>query len=271
MGITIGPTLQGFPSRAIPTVVHLKKQWSDPWKFIPELEFLGGNVSTAAQGIDACSLLYRYGVLKNPWESTDGAKYPASLDGYWVRVGLAGNQGMQQAWIGRITGEVRAIFGSRETDYGLVPAGSQCFNALGPLAILRRIDVGRSYWRINNETVPIHWVTSLNEKYGRTDKPSGTPGKSLGSGPGAKNPGSRSGNRSTEKDEDEVYVHGETELWNYLQYAQYLLAKFVDESKTDGPSWRMGGQCDVLSVFTDPVQFGVVSSVDENSPRLYSP
>jgi hypothetical protein len=272
MGTTvIGPTSQAFPSRAIPAVVQLKRNWSDDWTFVPELEFLGASASTAAHDAGSCALLHRYGVLKHPWEPTDGRKTPVSLAGCWARVMLAGQQGMQEAWIGRIVGEVRTVFGPRQSDYGLIPAGAQCFEALGPLAILRRIDVGRSCWRIGNQTVRLDWVAPLNEKYGRNDKPTGTKGKALGTGPGAKALGSRSGNRSQSTDDDGVYVHGDFELWDYLQYAKYILAKFVDESYRGGPSWKMGGQCDVLSNFTDPIQFGVTQNVEHILRSLIRP
>jgi len=269
--IIIGPTTQEFPSRAVPAIVELKRQWSDPWTFVPQLEFLGGNLATTSHDLSSCVLLHRYGILKHPWEPTDSRKSPASLAGCWVRVKFGGSQGMQEAWIGRITGEGRDIFGCTQTPYGLIPAGVQHFEALGPLQILRKIHVGRSFWRVNNQTVELGWVAPLNEKYGRNDKPSGTKGKALGTGPGAKALGSRSGNRSQSTDGDGVYVHGDLELWDYLQFANYILKKFVDESAAGGPSWKMGGQCDVLSNFTDPIQFGSTQTVDHVLRALIRP
>ncbi|MFA7254118.1 MAG: hypothetical protein WC107_06225 [Patescibacteria group bacterium] len=268
--ITIGPTVQPFPTQALPAIVQLKRTWSDPWLTVPALEFLGGHVSTAGHDLGAATLLHRFGVLKHPWEATDSLKWPATLNGCWVRVGFVGQQGLQEAWIGRITGEGRNILGSTESVYGSIPCGAQHFEALGPLHILRRIHLSRSVWDIDGTLSVIEWLPSLNERYGRTDKPLATKGRALGTGPGAKALGSKSGNRSASK-HDGVYVYGGTELWNYRQYAEYLLWHFADESDTGGPTWTLGGQADVLEYFADPIVFGTTQSVDQVLRALIRP
>lgn len=273
MSVTIiGPTTQPYPSRAIPAVVELKRRWADPWTLVPELEFSGGNVATAAHGGGSCTLVHRYGVLRHPWETTAGRRSPARLDGCWCRVMLAGRQGMQQAWIGRIAGEVREVHGPAQASVGAVPAGVQYFEALGPADVLRRIHVSRSHWLIGSRRELLDWAPSLNDKFGRADKPSATRGKTLGSGPGAKNLESRSGNRSAtavavhpDHPDDKVFVFGGMELWNYFDFAQYILKMFVDETYVGdgtGPRWTLGGQADVLKNFTDPIRFGVTQDVD---------
>ena len=275
MGITIiGPTAQQFPSQAIPAMVELKRAWTDPWTFVPELEFLGGNLATTAHDLGSAVFLHRYGILKHPWEPADSKKSPASLAGCWVRVLLAGQQGFQEAWIGQITGEGRDVFGSTQTNNGLIPAGAQHFEALGPLQILRKIHVSSSHWRVDDANVEICWVPSLNEKYGRTDTPGSTQGRSLGTGPGAKALGSRSGNRYEnviETAKGYTYLYGGTELWDYYQYAWYVLRMFVDESATGGPHWKLGGAADLLKNFADPIQFGTTQTVDHILRALIRP
>ena len=273
MGTTvIGPVLKKYPAAATPALVYLKRNWSDDWTFVPELEFVEAAATTAAHGLGDCTLLHRYGVLKNPWQSGSGPQQPASIDGCWVRIMLAGQQGMQQAWVGRISSETRAVYGSSQQSSGPTPAGQQRFQALAPLDILRKIDVSRSFWIINNEDpVVLDWLAPLNEKYGRTDKPNATKGKALGAGPGAKALGSRSGNRSQNPDSNGVYAYGDYELWDYQQFAKYLLANFVDESATGGPAWTLGGQCDLLANYADPIEFGVTQTVEQILRRLVRP
>lgn len=162
----IGPADQPFPSQAISALVEVKPSWSDEWKHIPELEFASASLATAAHDLGSCELVYRYGTVKDPWESAARNRKPLKLSGHWVRVSFLGNEGKKQAWIGRIEGQGRHVYGDNERSSGV-----QTFEAFSPRQILRKIHVGRSYWNVNDALVQIDWVPPLNEPRGRSGRP----------------------------------------------------------------------------------------------------
>lgn len=259
----IGPQAQEFPTRAVPVIVEIKRAWGDDWKLVPELEFVRANAATAGHDLDSLELVHRYGLLKHPWETEAGQRRPADLLDCWVRVRFAGDQGMQQAWIGRISGEGRNVFGCVDG-----PAGVQRFEAFGPLQLLRKIHVSKSYWSVGDGEQEIAWVPPLNERHGRTDQhgqATGTLDKRLTA------LGARSGNRSNDWSLQDVHLYGGSELWTYWQYAEYLLRRFVDERDTGGPMWQLGGHCTVLGEFTDPIVWGATQTVDQMLRKLINP
>ena len=202
-----------------------------------------------------------YGTVKPPWLAEFIERSATSLNGCWVRVLFCGSQGSQNAWIGRIANDTRQIFGGT--------SGMQAITAYGPQNILRRISVSRSYWMVSegavSRRVEIGWLPPVNETHGRTDRD-----KSSGSHADKRFETSRSGNRS-EKHDGNHYLHGGEELWTYRQYCEYLLAMFVDDSAQNGPTWRLDGQIEALDLFTEPIEWGVVVTVDQMLRRLISP
>jgi hypothetical protein len=272
MAITvIGPTPKKYPSRAVPAIVEIKRSWSDDWQKVPEMEFIRANCSTSAHDLDSCEVLYRYGILKHPWEKTDKAKYPKSYVGWWMRVMFNVENKLQQAWIGKISGEGRHVMGPSKTlsNQSITPVatGMQNFEAFGPMQMLRKICMSDSFWLVNDNEIMVDWIPDLNEKYGRVDRKQDD--KFV----------SRSGNRSkdpvkmnTHGDEDvEIFIYGDSEVWNYRQYVEYIIAKYVDETWNGGPQWRLGGQCKVLENFTTPIRFEKVETVANILRKLIDP
>lgn len=246
MGATIiAPTATPFPFPVLAPVVELKRRWSDPWEFEPDLEPVRMEAATSGHKAGSLELRRRYGRVKQPWESTYATRTSWDLLDYWVRVRLAGAQGLQTAWVGRIAAESRELHGS---DQG--PAGVQSWVAHEPLYLLDRIAVSTSHW-INPQTsagapVELGWSPSWNAFDGR---------------------GVTVGNRSAER-LGASFVFGGTETWTRKDMLEYLLARFVDEGGATGPAWSIGGQVDILAGISDTVPIGDSQSVADLLRKL---
>ena len=210
----IGPTAEPYPSVAVPAIVQTKSAWTDDWETQPELTFVRASAATAAHDLPSAEFHHRYGTLKHPWEKTAKARPPADFSGQWVRVLFGGDQGMQEAWIGRFSGEGRDVYGEA--------GGLQKWQALGPQDILRKRHVSSSYWlgKPPGAGAPIMqrigWLPGLNERDGR---PGRARGAHLGIG--------RSGNMSANVAPDgKSYCYGDTDgekEWTYAIYLDYDL------------------------------------------------
>lgn len=248
----IGPTPQDFPQKIAPPLVQIKQHWSDDWVFEPRLEFLHASSFTSGD-LDICELRHRYGKLRYPWQSSktlQGA-FPFPY-GWWVRVLLMGPQGMQEAWIGRISSDVRDIRGSSEG-----PTGDQYWIAYGPADILRKIHVSECFFLDQGEVRQLGWVPAINDADQR--------GKILG-------------NRSINKDGDSYVYAAEAQgdqpfgvEWTHYQYLEYLLDRFVDESDAGGPKWTIAGETAVLKATREIIPMGTTQTVMQIIGALIRP
>ncbi len=146
MGVTIIRPPTDYPGYVWPPVVQAKQYWSDDWVTIPELRLVRCSVSASGHNnSDGCELVRRYGgEVKLPWEATSSNKPPwPSNFGWWIRVCLVNGRSWRQVWIGRLSGDGRDPEGS--TAHG--PTGKQTYQAYGPVEILRKIAVSKSYWK----------------------------------------------------------------------------------------------------------------------------
>ena len=237
MPITIiGPQAAAFPALTYPAMIDVKPTWSDDWQFTPELELLGAS-ATAGRELSSCQLGRRYGPSKLPWESAVAGKSAWGEATNWrLRVPMVGQQGFQQAWVGRVSGEGRNVQGA-----SMGPSGDQSWQCYGPGQILHKIPMSTSFW-LNGVDPPkeIGWVPSMNDRDGRQ---------------------AILGNKAQGRaDVDPSFVYGGTDVWTNYDYAEYLLARFVDTSSAGGPAWSLGGQTDVLADIVDVIRFGTTQT-----------
>ena len=243
MPTIIGPQSAPNPSRALTPMVDVKAAWSDDWTPMPELRLRQAVMATSSHQLSTCQVVYPYGRIKQPWRSAFGVYPPWDLTGYWLRVRFFGRQGVHVAWIGKIMTEDRELHGASVS--ANTASGVQVWIAWGPETILQRIHVSESYWL--DETYDagrpkrIGWVPGMNGRDAR---------------------GSLVGNRSATKIDD-VYLYGGTDTWTHKEYIEYLLAHFVDESATGGPTWTLGGQADILDELETVIDTSTTQTVDE--------
>ena len=233
-----------FPRRTIPPIVEVRKDWGDDWQLRPDLEWIDAAAATAAEGGDQATIRRRYGRVKDPYEADLATREPINLDRWWVRVRLANDEGLADLFVGRVQAETRTIHAS--DDYR---SGSQLWTVAGPLRLLDKISISRSYWHVPEQLPPhpemeLGWLPPMNDRDQRGD------------------PG---GNRADDPQDpdDGIYFYGGDETWNHKQYAEYLLAQFVDESDDSGPAWTLAGEPDLLEELEQVLDFGDSTTAGE--------
>lgn len=230
--ILLNPGTQTWPKTATAPIVETKALWSDEWTVRPEIAVEQASACVAGQDLGSCVLRRPYGTIKWPWETEFEAVEPIDLMGHWVRVRLMGESGLVDAWLGRVGGDTREIYGG---DAG--PTGIQTFTAYEPAWLLQRIHIHSSWWRetamSETEAKELGWCPSMNDRDERR---------------------LLVGNRSAAK-VDGTYVFGGTDTWTHRDALEYVVARFVDESTDGGPAWSIGGQVDLLEAITDAIPF----------------
>ena len=236
--IVISPTLGEFPQTVRHPIIEIKQNWSDDWIWVPEIRLRSMSSASAGHDLSRLVLLRPYGPTKHPWESDFPGAIDTAVDltDWWVRVrALTGTaRDLATAWLGRFSDEDRDLFASSQ---GL--SGMQVWVAYGPAQILRKRFISKSYWLTNGGRKHIGWVPPLND-----------PTKS------------ERGNRHNATSEG-VHLYGGTDLWDYRQYAEYLLKNFLDESDDNGPSWKLAGAAEVLEEIKEPITWGTTQSAAE--------
>jgi len=221
----IAPTLTEYPAVAAAPVVELAAAWGGSWVAVDELEFVSASLNAGGHDLDQCVVRYRYGQIRQPWETYFSAVTPAELIGYWLRVSFWVGPSLQPTWIGRISGEGREVTGASNG-----PTGVQEFVAYGPQHLLRRRHVSTSVWLdADNNEKTIGWLPPINDRHD----------------------GVLVGNRTANVGPADVYCFGGTELWNFADYIDYLLAYYMDDSDDGGPTWGLIGQREVLEAMSD--------------------
>lgn len=222
MGVTIIGASPGYPRPGTAALVEVKQAWGDAWTLCPELVVQSMSWSAAGHGLSEMTFERRHGQVKLPWDTAFRTIAPTAQGaGWWCRVRFAGPDGLQTAWIGKIQGKARDRL-------------AQQYQAYGPLRILQKIDVGRSLWLVDGAIKNLGWVPSINDRDRRN---------------------MLRGNRSDSKPSDGLsHVYGGKEVWSFLDYAQYLLARFVDESATGGPTWSIAGETSLIAGIKDVVK-----------------
>jgi len=236
MPVTIGQTAADTsPRRRYAPYVELRQLWEDPWVPDPSIGVVRCITEAAGQGIGQAELIRRYGAaVHDPHQSALEARTPIDRSGWWVRIMLAGESGTAQIWIGKIATERRDIQGS-----GAAATGIQAWIAYEPAYVLQKVHIARSIWLVGGVEKTIGWLPSINAR-----------------GEGAWFTGNRSAAMSGLS-----YVYGGTERWTWLQYIEYLLARFIDENEYDGPPWSVAGQTAPVAAMEGTIGFGDVATV----------
>jgi len=221
--------------RTVPPIVEVRKDWADEWHPAPDLEPTEWAIQAAAEGISHCAFRRRYGYVKDTFETALATRSPRNLHRWWVRLRLASDQGLDTVFVGRFQASTRIIHSS-----DVYRSGVQTWTAYGPLRLLEKIAVSRSYWRVPEEELPgrvveLGWLPPMNDRDRRGDPV---------------------GNRYDDAEADGTYTYGGDETWTHRQYAEYLLARFVDESATGGPAWTLTGQPDLLEDLHQVINWG---------------
>lgn len=210
--IIVGPETQPLPFTEATYFVETKKDWEDDWEHNLDLQPLACSRHTAAQDLDILTLQpYLYGAsVMEQWDTALAQRDPIDLRGWWIRVKMLGAESDHILWTGRIHSQKRGIQGDSNGKQG-----SQMWIALGPLQILRKIEVHHAHYAGGKE---VGWVPPMNLRGGHHQL---------------------IGNRATGAD-----LYGGTEVWNHFEYLTYLLENFVNQSNE--PVWTIGGQKDLL-------------------------
>jgi len=242
-GTTLAPVESSYPRRHVAPLVDTKAKWSDDWTTRPEIDFVSAVLAASGDDLSSAEIERRYGIIKQPWEDDFSTVSPLDLDGHWVRVTFYHDEGETVVFVGKIFAEPRMLHGSMRIPSGggsLTESGVQAWTVYGPLQLLRQISVSRSYWE--DKTDPIEWL----------------PGMNLGT-----DEATQSSNRSSAVDEDDVvYVYGKDgDAWTNLQYAEYLLTKFVTPLDSSSPAWTITGQTELIGNLTAPIKFEPVETV----------
>lgn len=246
----MGVTIIGRLGTATPAVVHAplvftKSTFASDWQLDPTISAVSLSVRSSGQGLGSCELRRRFGFVKEPHEpatALDAARDPLDLQDAWVRVSFVGPQGVQPAWIGRISSERRRVFSE---PVGSAASGIQTWVAHEPLQELRKISVSRSFWfrsDAGGALQDLGWLPPMNARDRQT---------------------ALVGNRSASVDSgSNTYVYGGNFQWSNLQYLRYVLAHFVDDSALgNDPAWFVGGQSGLLSNIFMTLDFGDNASV----------
>lgn len=260
MGATIiGPSAMPFPFPVSAPIVEIKRLWSDAWTVEPDLEPVRMDASTCGHKAGTLEVRRRYGRVKQPWETSFATRESWNLLDWWIRIRLAGAQGLETAWVGRIAAESRDLHGS---DRG--PAGVQSWIAHEPLFLLDRISVSISWWEVRIPNAL--FIVDGN----RISEPYTTTVHELDWCPSWNSFDSRGvtvGNRNADKI-GASHAFGGSSVWTRRQMVEYLLARFVDEGGVSGPSWTLGGQAEILEEISDTVKAGDTQSVADLLGRM---
>lgn len=227
-------------------IVEIRQHWWDEWTWEPDLDFTGGQVCVAADGVSEITIHRRYGLVKQPWESDYVTRSSWKINGWWVRVRFVGDGGtIRTVFVGQISTEERELHGA---DNG--PSGLQEWTCYGPEAILEKTSIGRSFFLVpdakSDADIPgVVKELGIAPDFNRDDDGQ-TGNMTL----------YREGEAGTEEEEDyepgKCHLFGGTLEWSNYDIAEYLIAKFLDESDLEpepdqfGPTWRLAGQADTL-------------------------
>ncbi len=251
MGITLlGPAAQDFPKKAAPVYVEVRWPlggWGDGWQIDVGLEMVAASRVAGGHDMSRAEFRHRYaGSLMQPWRGVF-ENWPAwpRMYGTWVRVRIVDDQGLQTVFVGRISDEARDVHGSTAD----APSGNQFFVAYGPEDILRKIFISESYWNEGGLVKQLGWVPPMN----RRDEHN-----------------TLVGNRTAAK-VDGTHLYDDSDTWSHLDYVEYILARFVDESDAGGPAWTVGGMADALAEMKEAIDFGTTATVAQILAKLIDP
>jgi len=217
------------PRAVTPYLLDVKRSWADSWVTRPDIEVIRATANASGQDQGSLEFSFRYGDIKQPYQTAYAARTAENLSDYWIRLRLAVGGTFQVVWVGRVVGRNHQPAGASTT-----PKGKQIWVAYDALYLLRKLAISHSYWVVDGDVRALGWVPSFNAR----DALEGI-----------------KGNRSTAK-EGVSYVFGGTAIWSRQDMLEYVLERFVDEGGSTGPKWEIAGQTQPLADSTDIVEIG---------------
>ncbi len=230
-----------------PAAISHKAAWNDAsWTPQPNIEVLDVSYVTPSDDLATLSLRYRYGQVKTPAAANVATLTPLNLDNKWVRVqydyGPAGTPDIKNLFVGRFSEETREVnaFPTAGT-----ATGTQVFTAYGPYQLMRKRSVHRSVWADGAapNVKTINWLPPLNSYDQRN---------------------TIVGNRSTAIYGDSFVYSADAEVWNYKQYVEYLIQRFLKSTNAKDPPWSLKGDTNALAdleKLTQPIIWPETASV----------
>ncbi len=246
------PATVSFPPPVSATIVQIKHSWAALWQTSPDLIETSLSIESAGQGLSRLQFHRTYGSAKDTHEADFAIRVSnPHISDWWVRVRALtpGAADLETVWLGRISSDATELHAAPT-----IPAGVQTWTAFGPAQLLRKRYIGRSFFEnfLEEDEQEINWIPPLND-------------------PG----GSEVGNRSdgtfsipAYPSPLDVFVYGGDNLWTYGDYLEYIIAKFLDESFTNGPAWRLGGQVDALFDMATPIRWGTTQTAHQMIRKL---
>jgi len=269
------PTTPEFPTRVGSAVVYVRESLDQgDWQLEPDLEFVRGSAAAEGHDLGRAEFRRRYGRRKGPQDADLATLEATRLDGWWVQVRLATQDGaLAVLWTGRIENQTHELMGRDVRDPADQPVytGEQTFVAYEPRQVLRKISLHESVW-LERESGAVAdvllglragWIPDMNGRDTRR--------MLVGNRSGRPTVPSIADNRefpTGASDVDGSYLYGGTDLWSRFDYARYILNRFVNRRDPNtgdwiGGVWRLAGQADLLKGMTDHLPLGDVETVDD--------
>src|SRR6185369_2854481 len=239
MPTTIIGQSTAYPSVFLPPMLELADSWQavedGVWRLVTDLELVSCAVHASSSAVSTCQVKRRYGHRKLPHEIAFSTAQPANLYGKILRFSIMGPQGQQVQFVGVI--ESRSADVAADPNSATPPMGEENFIAYGGLRLLQKIDVYQSIWLQGvSDTARVDWIPAMNARDRRE---------------------LLVGNAATVTVGKKVY--GGTDVWTHLEYVQYLIDHFIQQ--TNGPKWKLSGGYEALGKIKTTIDFSQVSSV----------
>lgn len=246
------PATVSFPPSVSTTIVQIKRDWRSLWQTAPSLIETSLSIESAGQGLSRLQLHRAYGSVKDTHQADFATRFGWNIADWWVRVRALtpGATDLQTVWLGRISSDADEV----HANPSIISAGVITYTAFGPAQLLRKRHIGRSHFEnsLLGESQEINWIPPLND-------------------PGGSEVGNRSDNKFSVPAYPsplDVYLYGGDNLWTYGDYLEYIIATFLDESFTNGPAWRLGGQVDALYEMRTPIQWDTTQTAHQMVRKL---
>lgn len=212
-----------------------------------DLSYLLQVCVATSQAHDLPRLEFRraYGDAMQSWEADFTPDVPPrDIVGQWATLSLLGAGGQSRVFVGKITNEVRKVFGPTANG---APSGWQRWVAYGPFQLLLKATVTSAFYDVNGEA-----VEGLTQSFNVRDEL-----------------GTIVGNRSSSII-GTSYVFGGSDLWTRRQVIEYLLNRFTGQD-FGGFTWTISGDTGLLDVAADVVEVGRAQSVGSVIRSILSP
>ena len=235
----MGRTIKGKKSTAavapldvIAPIVLVKQLWSDRWRYDTSIHFRRTRHSSGGEGIGSCELRRAYGgSVREPGLRPAASRDPIDRAGWWVKIVLILPGKFTTLWVGQISSSTKDSFADSEQ-----AAGWQTWTAHDMLQLLTKTHIHQSWWAQRRRTSSDPNNSEVVEQL-------------LGWSPSVNSRDARNllvGNLSIAATSGRAFVFGGDHIWTHLNFLDYILERFVDNTDNNGPDWTVSGQTSIL-------------------------